>query len=349
VGRRAGTCAALRPASGYGFMMVVLQTARRYISVHAKSLAAVVAVLALLFGASALGGRQSHVGEAVPVIPQAARAKAPATATPISATGRIEPVGQVLVGSEISGKISDVFVDFNEHVKAGQLLARFQTDHLEAAVAEAQATLKVAAAELVQAEATKTELAAKRARAAKLARDKLVSDQRVEEANVAFARAAQQIKIAQAKLEAQRAALQVAQSRLERAVIVSPIDGIVLDRLVEPGQTVAANFETPNLFVIARDLKQIRIRALVDESDIGLVREGQPVKYWVDAYPDHVFTASVRAIRRKPTTIQNVVFYEVIIDGSNPNEILMPGMTATLRIAVSPTDSNEPSPHASAN
>lgn len=238
------------------------------------------------------------------------------------------------MGSEISGKIAAVYVDFNDRVRAEQILARFHTDHLDAAVAEAKATMKVSVAEVAQAEATRSELVAKQKRKVQLAQDKVVSSQQLEESNVALVRANQQINIARAKLEAQQAALQHAQSNLDRAVIVSPIDGIVLDRLVEPGQTVAAGLETPNLFVIARDLKEIRIRALVDESDIGLVRPSQPVKFWVDAYPTQIFSAEVKSIRRKPTTIQNVVFYEVIVDGSNPDEILLPGMTATLKITV---------------
>lgn len=215
------------------------------------------------------------------------------------------------------------------------MLARFQTDYLEATVAEAKATLKASMAEVAQAEATKSEAEARQARKVKLAQEGLVSNQQIEEVNVALARAVQQVIVARSKLEAQQATLQVAQSRLDRAVIVSPIDGVVLDRLVEPGQTVAAGLEAPSLFVIAKDLKQIQIRALVDESDIGLVRQGQSVKFWVDAFPGRVFSGAVRSIRRKPTTIQNVVFYEVIVDGSNPDESLLLGMTATLKIDVS--------------
>lgn len=253
----------------------------------------------------------------------------------VSATGKIEPISQVSVGSEISGKIAEVYVDFNDSVEASQVLARFQTDYLEATVAEAKATLKASMAEVAQAEATKSEAEARQARKVKLAQEGLVSNQQIEEVNVALARAVQQVIVARSKLEAQQATLQVAQSRLDRAVIVSPIDGVVLDRLVEPGQTVAAGLEAPSLFVIAKDLKQIQIRALVDESDIGLVRQGQSVKFWVDAFPGRVFSGAVRSIRRKPTTIQNVVFYEVIVDGSNPDESLLLGMTATLKIDVS--------------
>lgn len=238
----------------------------------------------------------------------------------VTATGTLQAVVTVQVGTQVSGTVSELRVDFNSRVKKGEVIARIDTTLLRAALADAQSNLEKAAAQERQA-------ADARGRTQALFERELVSQSDLDQA-VANAR------VAAANLASAKAQVDRARINLRYATIVSPIDGTVLSRAVDVGQTVAANFNTPTLFTIAGDLGQMQVQASVDEADIGKVREGQRATFTVDAYPDTVFTGVVRQIRLQPVVNQNVVSYDVVIAVPNPALRLMPGMTANLNIAV---------------
>ncbi len=238
----------------------------------------------------------------------------------ISTTGTIETKGAVEVGTQVSGRIDKIYVDFNDRVRKGQLLAVLDTSLLEAAVEDAEANLEMAKAQY--------ELALEEYKQNKPLYEKGI----ISKAD--FLKIEVQLRQRAAQLKAAETALARAKRNLDYAYIRSPIDGIVVERNVEEGQTVAASFNAPTLFVIAADLSKVEIHALVDESDIGQIREGMPVRFTVEAYPEKVFTGRVRQIRLKAEVIQNVVNYTVIIDAENPENLLLPGMTATVDFIV---------------
>ncbi len=264
----------------------------------------------------------------------------------VTATGKLSAVRTVEVGSQVSGQIDKIWVDFNSRVTAGQPIARIDPARFEAAVRQAEAELAVARANVQMAEA---ELA--RARAA-LRREEREMERRrrlreeghlsqsdldtqalaLENARAQVKTAEAQIATAKAQVSQREAFLEQAKVDLARTIIRSPIDGIVIERAVDPGQTVAASFQTPTLFRIAEDLTRMQVEASVDEADIGEVKLGQKAQFTVDAYPDETFTGEVVQIRKSPKTEQNVVTYTVIISAANPGEKLLPGMTATVSI-----------------
>jgi len=234
----------------------------------------------------------------------------------ISATGTLSPVTTVEIGTQVSGTISRIYVDFNDQVKKGQCLAELDTVLLKTSVLDAQASMDKAQAQLEQAQADFE-------RNKQLYEQKLISDAEFLPFQIA-------LKMQKANLISARAALQRARRNLQYAVILSPISGTVIQRNVEAGQTVAASFSTPTLFKIAENLSQIEILAEVDEGDIGQIKVGQTVRFDVQAYPDKIFTGVVKQIRLEPTTISNVVTYTVVISAANEGNILLPGMTATI-------------------
>jgi len=252
----------------------------------------------------------------------------------VTATGTLQPTNQVDVGSEVSGLIDEVLVDFNDAVEAGDVLARLDTETLEARAASARASLAVAEASLLQAEATAAEANARAVRAVELAGRNLMSQQELEAETAAARRAEASVASARAQVTSARAALQEAETALGKAVIRAPISGIVISREVEPGQTVAAAFQTPVLFKLAEDLTRMQLHLDVDESDIGQVREGQRARFRVDAYPNREFEAEIVAVRFNPRTINNIVTYETVLSVDNPDLLLRPGMTATADILV---------------
>lgn len=250
----------------------------------------------------------------------------------VTATGVLHPVTQVDVGSEVSGVIKTVSVDFNDRVTKGQVLARLDTDQLRARVLQAQASLESAEAGRRQAAATVHETELNFHRCERLAQTSMCSLQDLDQLKAAWlrAQAAEAMAVAQglqatANLEADRTAL-------GKAAIVAPIDGIVLNRFVEPGQTVAATFQTPLLFTLAEDLSQMLLKVDVDEADIGRVAAGQSATFTVDAYPQRRFDARVASVRFAPKTIEGVVTYEAVLDFDNTALLLRPGMTATADI-----------------
>lgn len=252
----------------------------------------------------------------------------------VTATGTLQPTNQVDVGSEVSGAIRQVFVDFNDTVTAGQPIAELDTAQLEARVASARASLAVQEAALLQAEATVAEAEAKLKRSRELASQSVASQQALEADEAAAKRAAAQVASARAQVTSAQAALREAETALGKAVIRSPIAGIVISREVEPGQTVAASFQTPVLFKIAEDLRHMELHLDVDESDIGQVREGQAATFRVDAYPGKTFAAHIVSVRFNPREVNNVVTYETVLSVDNPELLLRPGMTATAEIRV---------------
>ncbi len=243
-----------------------------------------------------------------------------AISTEVTATGTIEAVKTVEVGTQVSGKINKIYVDFNSHVKAGQLLAELDRKPLLTALDVAGASLDNAKAEL-------TYQTANYNRMKTLNDKKLVAESDYDLALYNYEQAKTALKSAQSNYDK-------AKINLDYAYIYSPIDGIVLNRAVDEGQTVAASFNTPTLFTIANDLTQMQVEASVDEADIGQVKLNQRVEFNVDAYPDDNFDGVVTQIRFQPVVTSNVVTYTVIVQASNPDKKLMPGMTANITIIV---------------
>jgi HlyD family secretion protein len=256
----------------------------------------------------------------------------------VTATGTLQPTNQVEIGSEVSGAIQRVFVDFNDSVTAGQAIAELDTAQLEARVASARAALAVQEASLLQAEATLTEAQAKLKRSRELASQSIASQQALEADEASAKRAAAQVASARAQGTSAQASLREAETALGKAVIRAPIGGVVISRSVDPGQTVAASFQTPVLFKIAEDLRHMELHLDVDESDIGRVTEGQMASFRVDAYPGQTFAARIVSVRFNPRQVNNVVTYETVLAVDNPEMLLRPGMTATADILIAERD-----------
>ena len=250
----------------------------------------------------------------------------------VTATGHLEAVGTVSVGAEISDKIATVEVDYNARVTRGQVLARFDKTSLLAQDQQAHASLGVAKTALREAELAAEQAEREKKRVEALFASNAVSaaerDAAVDKANQTAAHVAN----ARAQIALQKASDSLADTNLARTDIVSPIDGIVISRAVEPGQTVAASFQAPELFVLAEDLRKMQVLAAIDEADIGQVRVGQAARFTVDAYPNKTFSAAVAEVRNAPVITQNVVTYEAVLTVANPDLELRPGMTASLRI-----------------
>ncbi|SDJ84331.1 HlyD family secretion protein [Catalinimonas alkaloidigena] len=236
----------------------------------------------------------------------------------VTATGTIQPLTQVEVGTQVSGTIEKIYVDFNTEVKKGDLMAELDRTALHASLAEMQASLSSAQNELDYQQKNYN-------RMAQLHQAKTVSDTDYEQALY-------QLNSAKATVAQRTSELNRAKTNLNYASIYSPIDGVVLSRSVDEGQTVAASYSTPTLFTIAQDLTKMQVEADVDEADIGQVKRGQRVSFTVDAFPDDAFEGEVTQVRLEPTEESNVVTYTVIIQAENPEGKLMPGMTASTTI-----------------
>ncbi len=238
--------------------------------------------------------------------------------TSITATGTIEPVTSVTVGTQVSGIVAKLYVDYNSVVKKGQVIAELDRTNLTS-------ELNRAHAELTSAQSTLNYETANFERYQKLFDKGLVSANDYENAKLSYEKARQTV-------ASSRESVQKAQTNLGYATITSPIDGVVLSKSVEEGQTVAASFNTPELFTIAQDLTDMRVIADIDEADIGGVKEGQRVSFTVDAFPDDKFEGQVTQVRQQPTTSSNVVTYEVVISAPNKDLKLKPGLTANVTI-----------------
>ncbi|MBA4307181.1 MAG: efflux RND transporter periplasmic adaptor subunit [Sphingopyxis sp.] len=264
----------------------------------------------------------------------------------VSASGKVRALNTIKVGTEVSGQVTKVYVDFNSPVKAGQILAEIDPTRVRARVQQSEAQVALARASLQQTVANvaraRAELEIQErdfARQKGLAERGFVSKAGLDiaQSKLNSARNALQVALAQtqsgnAQIRQGTAELSSAQLDLSRTVIVAPASGVIINKLVEPGTTVAASFQTPNLFEIAADTTKMQVEASVDEADIGQVREGQDVTFTVDSYPDDIFKAKVRQVRKAPVETQNVVSYLVIIDVDNLDGKLLPGMTANVEI-----------------
>jgi len=255
----------------------------------------------------------------------------------VNATGNLEPKNQVDVSSELSGIVDSVDVDYNDHVTVGQVLAKLDTDKIEAGILQSKAALQSAEAQVLQARATVKESRAELERLKKaheLSGGRIPSRQELDAAEAAAARAAADEAGAKAQVAEARAALEVKETDRGKAIIRSPINGIVLSRNVEPGQTVAASLQAPVLFTLAEDLTQMELHVGVDEADVGQVKEGQEAAFTVDAYPDRIFPARIKQVRYGAQTSGGVVTYTTVLEVDNSELFLRPGMTATADITV---------------
>jgi HlyD family secretion protein len=248
----------------------------------------------------------------------------------VTATGTLEPTNEVEVSSELSGMIRKVFVDHNDPVDAGQILAELDTDKLEAQVTRAGATLTAAKARVKEAEAALAEARRNFQRYRELARKNVVSEHEFDVAKATYERASAALESAAADVEVVEADLKLRETDLKKACICSPIKGVVLRRNVDPGQTVAATLQAPVLFTLAGDLAAMELRVDVDEADISLVEEEQIASFTVDAYPERTFPARITKVRFAPDTTEGVVTYETYLAVDN----IRPGMTATAEITV---------------
>jgi HlyD family secretion protein len=256
----------------------------------------------------------------------------------VSATGSLEPVTTVDVGSEISGRLVSVNVDYNDHVKKGELLAQIDTTQLAANVAKSEANLAAARAAVLTSEATLRETSAKAKRARELSTTGYVSKDTLETATATAQRAAADLASARARVTVAEAELSSDRTTLTKADITSPIDGVVISRDVDPGQTVAATFQTPKLFTLAEDLRRMQLQVDVDEADVGEVKEGQPATFTVDAYPNRRFEAKIESVRYASQTKNGVVSYTAVLSVDNEGLLLRPGMTATASIVTATRD-----------
>ena len=250
----------------------------------------------------------------------------------VTATGTVNAVTTVLVGTQVSGTIKNLYVDFNSYVKKGQLLAQIDAAAFDAQVQQARANLSAAQANVKKSEAALIDARRQLSRNKELFARKLIARMDLDTAETNELSAAAQLEASQAQVEQTRAALQVSETNLQYTRIISPVDGMVISRNVDVGQTVAASFQTPTLFNIAQDLAKMQIDTSVDEADIGKIKIDQTVEFTVDAYPDKIFPGRVSVIRNAPVTVQNVVTYDVVVLVPNPDKILKPGMTANVSI-----------------
>lgn len=255
----------------------------------------------------------------------------------VSATGNLEPTNQVDVGSEQSGTIKTVEVSYNDQVKKGQVLARLDTTKLEAEMKKSKAAMAIARAVVLQTQATVNEtqkVMVQLKKVRELSHNKAISEYDLDAAEASLERARADEAGARAQVLQAQAVLEYNQTDLAKAIIFSPVNGLVLSREVEPGQTVAASLSAPVLFTLAEDLAQMELHVDVDEADVSQVKEGQTAVFTVDAYPNQTFPARILQIRYGAQTTDGVVTYETVLSVDNRGLLLRPGMTATADITV---------------
>ena len=256
----------------------------------------------------------------------------------VTASGSVNPVTTIQVGTYVSGAIQDLYCDYNTVVRKGQLCAKIDPRPYQTVVDQDRANLATARAQLGK---DQTNLAYARLtfdRTVDLRKQSIVSQDAFDVAKNAFDQATSQIEVDQSTIDQHQAALSAAEINLAYTNITSPVSGTVISRSVTMGQTVAASFQTPTLFLIATDLTEMQVDANVSESDIGGIKAGNPATFTVEAFPKHIFTGRVTQVRQAPQTVQNVVTYDVVISVPNPDLLLKPGMTATVRVVVDRKD-----------
>ncbi len=250
----------------------------------------------------------------------------------VTATGTITPISNIDVGTQVSGRIQEIFVDYNSQVQKGQLLALIDPSSFESNVAKEKANLEVAKAQVLVAKASRDYYKKHLERITKLNKQSYSADKELDEAQKDYDTSVAQMALYQAQVEQAQAALDYNLIQLGYTKIISPVDGMIVSKNIEAGQTVAASFETPTLFNVAEDLTKMKIEASVVEADIAKVKEGQTVEFSVDSYPDEIFTGTVTQVRNEAVTNSNVVTYEVIIEVDNSDLKFKPGMTANVEI-----------------
>lgn len=259
-------------------------------------------------------------------------------AASVTATGAVQPVSTVQVGTYVSGPILAIDVDFNSPVRRGQRVAKIDPAPFQVRVARAEAALATAQARVARAEADLTLKEVSLERSLRLRGSNVLAQHELDQAQSARDQARAELAVERATVRQAEAELQEARIQLGYTDITSPVDGVVVSRAVDVGQTVAASFQTPTLFQIAQDLTRMQVNASVSESDIGAVREGQAATFTVDAYPGRPFAGRVTQVRNAPTTVQNVVTYDVVVEVANPDLALKPGMTASVAIETARAD-----------
>ncbi|MGE3402212.1 MAG: efflux RND transporter periplasmic adaptor subunit [Vicinamibacterales bacterium] len=252
----------------------------------------------------------------------------------VDATGTLEAVTTVQVGTQVSGTLKALHADFNSRVRRGQVIAELEPSLFETQVEQARASLTRLEADVRRAEVQLDDARQKLARARELAARELIAATELENAEVNARVADAALSGAQAQVVQARASLHQSEVNLGHTVITAPIDGIVISRNVDVGQTVAASMQAPTLFVIARDLREMQVASSIAESDVGRIQTGQPASFTVDAYPSRVFTGVVSQVRLQPVVEQNVVSYVTVIDVPNPDLRLKPGMTANVTVEI---------------
>jgi HlyD family secretion protein len=289
------------------------------------------AVMAAAASAGALLAVQHSRAPKPPSFVTTPLAKGDLTQT-VTAVGTLAPVDSVDLGTVVTGKLIRVLVDVNDHVKAGQVMAEIDPEQLEGQVRQGAAQLESAKANLVSARVTLNETKIKAQRIDELSAQGLATTDDRDTAHAALDRAQAAVGVATAQTTVAQASLTTAQTQLSHAVIKAPIDGIVLSRAVEPGQTVTAGFQTPVLFTLARDLTRLQLSVEVDEADIAKVKEGQEASFTVDAYPGRTFPSKLLLLHNLPKTGTTVITYTALLSVDNQDRSLRPGMTATASI-----------------
>ncbi len=255
--------------------------------------------------------------------------------TTVTASGTVNAVTTVLVGTQVSGTIKEIHVDFNSPVRKGQVIAQIDPATFEAQVAQARAAVISAKANLEKSDAAMTDARRSMDRAKELFGKNLIARSDLDTAETNYLTAKAQSAVSRAQIDQAEASLRTAETNLRYTRIVSPVDGTVVSRNVDVGQTVAASFQTPTLFTIAQDLTKMQIDTNVDEADIGRVRKDMDVEFTVDAYPETTFKGRVFQVRNAPISVQNVVTYDVVVKVDNPDLKLKPGMTTNVSIIIS--------------
>ena len=252
----------------------------------------------------------------------------------VSSTGTLQAVVTVLVGSQVSGTIDKLFADFNSKVKAGQVVAQLNQDKFKAAVDQARANLLAAQSNFEKAKVSVGDALRTLERNRELRKRDIMAQSELDAAQTAYDAAVAQLEVNKAQIAQAQAALNQASVDLNNTVIHSPVDGIVISRSVDVGQTVAASLQAPTLFTIANDLAKMEVHTNVDEADVGNVTEGQEVTFTVDAFPARRFRGRVHQVRNAPTVVQNVVTYDAVVRIDNKELLLKPGMTANVQFLV---------------
>lgn len=304
--------------------------------------------LFLLVGLSVGGffGYRAWQTPEMPVQYKTAEVKLATVISTVTATGTLEPLLNVLVGSQVSGTVVKWYADFNQEVKRGEILAELDTERIQANIAQREASVAVAKARAEETAARLSEASLELQRIEQAFERSVASNFELESAKIGEKASSAALNAAQAQILVAKAELEAAHIELSKTIIRSPIDGMVISRDVDEGQTVAASLSAPTLFTIAKDLRKMRVNAAVSETDIGKVREGMEAQFRVDAYPGRKFRGVVTQVRFAETVSDNVVTYETLIDVDNPDLALRPGMTATVLFEVAKAEDVQSVPNA---